>query len=174
MTDWIFIIAQVFGIVACILSVISMLSKSITGALIFQMLANIAIAINFGLVDGISGAVVCIIGTIQTLVMFLMRRKEMEPKWWLLGAFLIAYITASVVMYSKWFDILSALAAVTFAVAVIQKKTSMYRSIMLINSCLWIVFDFCAGAYTAIITHGIILVSIVVGMIGLDAKKENN
>ncbi len=172
MTDWIFIIAQAFGIVACILSVISMLSKSITGALIFQMLANIAIAINFGLVDGISGAVVCIIGTVQTLVMFLMRRKEIEPQGWLLGIFLIAYIMASVVMYSKWFDVLSGIAAVTFAIAVVQKNTAMYRSIMLINSCLWIVFDFCAGAYTAIITHGIILASIVVGMIGLDAKKE--
>ncbi len=172
MTDLVFIIAQVFGIIACIFSVISMLSKSITGALIFQMLGNIAIAINFGMVDGISGAVVCIIGTIQTLVMFLMRKKEIEPKGWLLGLFLIAYITAAVVMYSKWFDVLSGIAAVTFAVAVAQKKTSTYRSIMLINSCLWIVFDFCAGAYTAIITHGIILASIVVGMIGLDAKKD--
>lgn len=172
MIDWIFIIAQSFGIIACGFSVISMLSKSITGALIFQMLGNIAIAINFGMVDGISGAVVCIIGTIQTLVLFLMRKKEIEPKGWLLGIFLIAYITAAVVMYSKWFDILSGIAAVTFAVAVVQKKTSTYRAIMLINSCLWIVFDFCAGAYTVIITHGIILASIVVGMIGLDAKKN--
>lgn len=172
MEDLIFIIAQGFGIVACIFSVISMLSKNITGALIFQMLGNIAIAINFGMVDGISGAVVCIIGTIQTLVMFLMRKKEIEPKGWLIGLFLIAYITAAVVMYSKWFDVLSGIAAVTFAVAVAQKKTSNYRMIMLVNSCLWIVFDFCAGAYTAIITHGIILASIIVGMIGLDAKKE--
>ena len=172
MTDWIFIIAQIFGIVACILSVISMLSKNITGALIFQMLANIAIAINFGMVDGISGAVVCIIGTVQTLLLFVMRKKEIEPKLWLLGLFLVAYITAAIVMYSKWFDVLSGIAAVTFAVAVFQKNTSMYRAIMLVNSCLWIVFDFCAGAYTAIITHGVILASIIVGMIGLDAKKE--
>ena len=172
MENLIFIIAQAFGIVACIFSVISMLNKSITGALIFQMLGNIAIAINFAMVDGISGGVVCIIGTIQTLVMFLMRKKEIEPKNWLTGLFLIAYITAAVVMYSKWFDALSGIAAVTFSVAVAQKKTSNYRAIMLVNSCFWIVFDFCAGAYTAIITHGIILASIIVGMIGLDAKKN--
>lgn len=172
MNDFIFIIAQSFGIIACIFSVISMLSKSITGALIYQMLANLAIAINFGLVDGISGSVVCIIGTIQTLVLFLIRKKEKEPKFWLLGLFLVAYITASVVMFAKWFDILSAIAAVTFAVAVMQKKPSMYRIIMLVNSCLWIVFDFCAGAYTAIITHGVILVSIIVGMLKNDFKKQ--
>ena len=33
--DWVFFIAQTFGVVACILSIISMLSKNITGALIF-------------------------------------------------------------------------------------------------------------------------------------------
>lgn len=172
MFDLTFFIAQAFGIVACVFSVISMLSKNITGALIYQMLANIAIAINFALVDGISGGVVCIIGTVQTLVMFLMRKREIEPKNWLLFVFLAAYIIASVIMFAKWFDILSAVAAVTFAVAVFQKNTSAYRAIMLVNSCLWIVFDFCAGAYTAIITHGIILVSIIVGMIGIDSKKK--
>ena len=43
---------------------------------------------------------------------------------------------------------------------------------MLVNSLLWITFDLCVSAYTAIITHGIILVSIIVGMIGIDSKKE--
>lgn len=172
MEEIIFIIAQSFGIIACILSVISMLSKNITGALIFQMLANLTIAINFGLVDGLSGSIVCIIGTVQTLVMFLIRRKEKEPTQWLLGVFLVMYMAAAVIMYSKWFDILSGIAAVTFAVAVMQKKPSMYRAIMFINSCLWIVFDFCAGAYTAIITHGVIMISVIVGMIKNDLKKN--
>jgi hypothetical protein len=148
-----------------------MLSKNITGALIFQMLANLAIAINFGLVDDLSGSVICIIGTIQTLTLFLIRKKEKEPRPWLLVLFLIAYITASIIMFAKWFDILSAVAAVTFAVAVMQKKPSVYRIIMLANSSLWIVFDFCAGAYTAIITHSVILISIIVGMLKNDFKK---
>ena len=138
------------------------------------MLANIAIAINFAMLSGFSGSVVCIIGTIQTLVMFLMRRKDIEPKSWLLVAFLAAYIASSVFMYKAWYDILSAVAAVTFAVAVFQKKPSMYRSIMLVNSCLWIVFDLATNAYTAIITHGAILISIIVGMLGLDAKKQGS
>lgn len=172
MTDIIFIMAQAFGIIACILSVISMLSKSITGALIFQMLANVTIAINFGFTNGFSGAIVCIIGSVQTLTMFIIRSKGKEPERWLLVLFLAAYIIASVVTFSYWFDILSAVAAITFAVAVMQKKPANYRIIMLINSCLWLVFDFCAESYGAIITHTVILISIIAGMIKNDIKKN--
>lgn len=166
------LIGQCFGILACVLSVISMLSKRITGALIFQMAANVTIAINFGLTNGLSGAIVCIIGSIQTLTLFIMRRKDKEPKWWLLLIFLAAYISASVFTFNYWFDILSAIAAVTFAVAVMQKNPANYRIIMLINSCLWLVFDFCAGSYGAIVTHTVILISIIAGMVKNDIKKE--
>lgn len=84
---------------------------------------------------------------------------------WLTAIFIVAYIVASLAVYRRSADILSGIAAVTFALAVAQSKAVDYRVLMSINSLLWIIYDLVIGAFTMIITHGLLLGSLIIAMI---------
>ena len=80
----------------------------------------------------------------------------------------------SVTTYKTPFDIFSAVAAVTCALALSQEKASVYRLFMLANGFIWIIYDVSAGAYTMIISHAVTALSALVGIIRLDIKSYKN
>lgn len=168
-----FIIAQIVGFVTCITAAISMLSKKMSTALIFQVVGNILVTLSFWLLGTISASIVCIIATIQTLVLYILGKKNIEPKSWFLPMFIVAYLAAVIFTYKSPIDLLSVVTALSFCIGVSQKEPSKYRKIMTLNSCAWIVLSFLTRAYTNILTYTVILISIIVGMIKYDFKKES-
>ena len=59
--------------------------------------------------------------------------------------------------------------------SVVQSKSWKYRIIILANSLLWIVYDIIISApIPMVVTHGIAVVSVIVGMIRMDIKEWFN
>jgi hypothetical protein len=69
------------------------------------------------------------------------------------------------------------MAAVIFAIGMTQKKASAARLWYVANPLFWIVYDLFSMAYGNIITHSLIFISTLIGIIRLDlpvyrAKKK--
>lgn len=65
------------------------------------------------------------------------------------------------------------MAAVLFALSVVQTKAGKYRLIILVNSLLWIAYDIIISApVPMLVTHAIAVVSVIVGIIRLDLGKK--
>ena len=58
------------------------------------------------------------------------------------------FLLVSVLGYQTPLDIIAMLAAVTCALALAQKSSTMYRVFMVINGVLWLVFDILTKTYT--------------------------
>lgn len=167
-----FLIAQVIGIVATLIEIAIMQFKNMKYVLIGQCISNLLVVIQYALLGGMSGAAVCIIATFQTLILYAYRKKEKDFPIIFTGVFLIAYLLSSIIVFKSFIDIIACIAAILFGISVIQTQSSKYRIIILINSILWIVYDINTAAYTMIITHGIAVVSVIIGMIRLDTKNN--
>ena len=75
-------------------------------------------------------------------------------------------------MYKTIIDIIPAIAAVLFAVSVVQSKSWKYRIIMFANSILWLLYDIIILApIPMLITHCTGVISVIVGIIRLDLWK---
>lgn len=167
-----FIAGQIVGIFVTIVSVISMQFKNMKHIVAAQMVANLLLMLNYLLLGGFSGAGVAIIATVQTVVVNILNSKKIKTPVFVTVAFMIMFLICSVLTYSGPLDITVAVAALLFALAIVQEDASKCRKLSLGNSVLWLIYDIGTGAYTTILTHGILIVSIIVGMVRLDMKKK--
>lgn len=174
MTD---IISSVFGIVAAATALMSMQFKSIKLSLLFQVICNVAGALSFIVVGGISGCGLSVVAIAQSLVFLLMRMSEKEPPAWLGTAFAGLFLVVSAMTFEVLADVFSMLAALACALALAQKRSSNYRVFLLLNGVMWMAYDIFVCAYGMIPSHLLTVASALIGMIRIDipaARKNKN
>lgn len=172
-----FIVAQAISVLTTIAAILSMQFKSMKPVLWCQILSNLLCATTFILLDAFSGSIICLIAIVQCLVIFAYNTKDRKPPLAVILGFILLYIAASVFLFQSFADIFSAMAAVIFAIGMTQKKASAARLWYVANPLFWIVYDLFSMAYGNIITHSLIFISTLIGIIRLDlpvyrAKKK--
>lgn len=166
-----FLIAQTIGLIGTGLSLTVVQLKKINHILIGEIAANSIVAVNYLLLGGYSGAGICSITITQAVLSYLLAKKEMPFKWQYAIVFILLYAISSVYSYQTPIDILPFVGAVFAVCAIMQKKPARYRVFMLLNSMSWIAYDIDKMAYTTLLTHALLLISITIAMIRLDRKK---
>lgn len=172
--DSLFIIAQAVGLLGTIATVATFQFKDKRHILLGNVVNNLLVALQFALLGGLSGAWVCIVGAVQTVVMYFVDRKPDAKKLWLclLILFCAMYIVGTCIVYQGWGDILTCVCALFYVLAILQKDSKGFRRYILVNASVWIVYDIYTLAFSGMLTHGLALVSILVAMVRLDFKKK--
>ena len=171
-----FIIAQWLGIITTVVALLSVQFKRMELILIGQIVSNVLVALSYWLLGGLSGAWICILAAVQTLIIFFLDRSNLKnknrKKEMLLVLFVMAYVIGTMIVYVDWRDIVAGVCAVLFVLAIVQSESGKLRIIMMVNALLWIIYDYKTKAYTNILTHGLELLSILIAMVRLDRKSK--
>ena len=173
--DWNLIIGNVISAITLIISVIVTATfKKVNHILLGEIAMNLLVALSFVFLGGLSGAWVCIVATVQTVILFFANERQISKtaRTVITVIFLAAYVVGTAVVYVDWKDIVACLCAFFYVFAVCATKSANYRWFMLVNSLLWVIYDIKTAAFVNIITHGITAVSTIIGKIRLDWKKE--
>ena len=107
-----FYIAQTISVLTAISAVIMMQFKNIKGILAGQIITNLLSATTYFLLGGLSGAGVCLVAIVQSVVMFCYSMNAHKPHLAVSITFIVAYLGCSVLYYQSPIDVLSAVAAV--------------------------------------------------------------
>lgn len=169
-----FYIAQAISILNGVLAVIMMQFTSMKKILVFQIICNLLTASTYFLLGGFSGAGICIIAIVQSVVMFIYNLKEMPPHKTVIAAFVLLYIGCSAIYYKSFIDVCSALAAVCFALSIVQTKASLSRLWYIFNPLCWLIYDIYTKAYGNLVLHLVVFVSTFIGIIRNDVKREKD
>jgi hypothetical protein len=123
--------------------------------------------------SGINGAAALYLGAVQTLINYFYESKQKPIPKWLIACHAIAIIILNIVVAGKVtaLGILVIVASLTFIFCIGQKNGAGYRFWTIVNMLLWCLYDVLAGTYSALLTHGVLLVFTVVGMIMHDRKN---
>lgn len=132
---------------------------------------------NFLLLDGGAGAITNMIGVIYAVLMYFYNKKNAKVQLPVLLGFIAAYIACSVysiIISHDLMEILPAMAAVSFVLALMQKKTFYFRIWGALNCIFWLPYDLYTRSYVISLVHLGILISSVVSLIRLDGifKKK--
>ena len=169
-----FIIAQFVGILGGIVSVGCVQFKNERILLGGQFLGNALLALNLGLLGSLSGAWICILASIQTLIIYCINKncKESAYKNKVIVSILFAaaYLVGTIFTYRVWSDIIVCICAFLYTLTIFQKDSGKMRTVLIINMCLWVFYDFMVGAYTNILSHGFTLLSAATAKLRLDKK----
>lgn len=124
--------------------------------------------------SGINGAAALYLGAVQTLINYFFDSKGKPlPKW------LIAIYAVAIVAVNVWvaggvtpLGVLVIVASLTFILCIGQTNGAKYRFWTIVNMLLWCLYDILAGVYSALFTHGSLLIFTVVGMLVHDRKQK--
>lgn len=171
-----FMIAQFMGIFSAVAAIMCVQARQAAFVLLGQFLANAFSGLSYGLLGSLSGAWICLLAAIHSVLISLANRKPDQQRNRMVRIisvfFSAAYLIGSVVTYTQWTDIISGICALLFVVTVSQKEAGNMRNVMLVSMSLWVIFDIAVGAYTNIITHASTIVSILTAKLRLDRKRE--
>ena len=140
-----------------------------------QVICNGLGTLSYVLLDGgLSGCGIYLVATLQSLLFFILRTKEIKEPVWIYPIIFAAYIGCSLLTFKGPLDIVPMIAALLCAASLIQKKPFLYRAILLLNGIVWIIYDVFLPevAYSMLVTHAIIALSALVGIIRLDILKK--
>ena len=169
-----FLIAQILGIFSTVSAILCVQARSSGGVLVGQLLANGFSGLSYALLGSFSGAWVCILAAVHSvLISFIRKLDEVKRKKWILLisiVFAIAYVVGSAITYTRWPDIISSVCALLFVLTIAQEDAAKMRNVMLVSMSLWVLFDISVGAYTNIIAHASTIVSILTAKLRLDKK----
>ena len=168
-----FYIAQGISAVTCILAVITMQFKSMRNLLIGQLIVNLTSVLTYVLLGGLSGAGICFVAILQSIVMYILNVKNIKPPLWVTIIFMALFVGCSVVYYKSPIDILSGAAAMFFAISLVQTKASASRLWFVGNPILWLIYDIFTGAYVQCIIRIAVFTSTVISIFRNDLKLKN-
>lgn len=142
--------------------------------LFFIFCGNILVATSY-LVggSGFNGAASCYIGGIQAIINYFFDSKNKPLPKWLVAIYALAFVVCNLVVGGfKPLVILAIVASLTFVMCIGQTSGAKYRFWTIINIGLWCLYDIFSKSYSALITHGVLLVFTIIGMIVHDKKGK--
>jgi hypothetical protein len=166
-----FILAQFLGILVIIANVLSMQMKNKKQIIFMFILANLFSAINFILLQGYSGAIICFFAIIQTFINKTFEKREREVPKTVIGIYVVISIILGIITFNSFIDIIPIICSILYSITIIQDKEKNIRKISLLNITLWVIYDIICQAYTAAISDSLMTISTIVGMYRFDYKK---
>ena len=172
MDNMLFILAQVFAIIACALNVISMQCKKRKQILFYLVIGNIIGAVGLIFLKAYAGALIQFVFGFETYVNYRLEIKGKKNTPLLVCFYILLSVIASVVTFKSWIDIVPLISAILHTITIIQEKEKRIRYINLSSLVLWIPYYIAFYAWANLATCLCIVVSNVVSIIRYDIKKQ--
>lgn len=166
------IVAYIFSAITTVLGLIEPFGKNMKTILAFNFTGNALIALSYLLTGEMSGAAICFVACAQVLINFIFDVKEKKVPAWLVAVYMVAFLSVNMLTFANWYDIFAMVAAVFFVLSVAQSAAKYYRILYFLNSTVWILYDFLAGAYGPLATHIVLFVATLISIAIRDKKKQ--
>ena len=174
-------IAQAIGILAMVFNIVSYQGKKQGTVIALQLVGGCLFAVNFLLLGAWVGGILNIIAVIRA-VLFLFKKQLKTEKlpWFIL--FLCSYITVYILNFTVFgveptlfnliIEVLPVIGMTALNIGFRLKNASDVRKCGLISSPAWLIYNIVAGSWGAILCEAFTLISIGIGMVRHDKKKN--
>lgn len=169
-----FIVAQIVGFIGSAVNIFTIQVKQKKHILFGFMTMNILFAINFILLKSYSGAIICFVSAIQTLINYRLEVKQIPFPKWLIPVYIIVSFVCGMATYQGFVDILPVIGSILYTLSIIQKKEMNLRRITLVNTILWLIYNLLVRAYTSAISEVFFLTSNLIAIYRYDIKKQKD
>ena len=169
-----FAVAQIFGIIGIIFSVLSMQMKTKKRIMWMLLGLNLASALNFVFLDQWSGSLICFFAVIETFVNYLFDSKNKKIPIFIIAFYVIVNISLGIFTYHSPLDILPIICSLIFCATVCVPKESQVRKLMMGNQVVWLIYDLSVKAYMFSISNVLTIISTGIAMYRFDYKKSKS
>ena len=164
--------AQLVGFAAFVCAVLSFQRRTHKGIVALQLTSNILFTMHFCLLGAYTGAVLNGIAAVRAGVFVNKGKKWADNFIWFI-VFCALSIAAGILTWDGVSSILPILGMICTTIAYWLKTPKYVRMAAFPSSPLWLVYNIVNNSYGGVITEIVNMISIIIAMIRLDFKKEN-
>ena len=175
------LIAQGIGIIAMTFNILSYQGKTKRTVILMQLIGTFLFTLNFALLGATIGALMNGIGFIRAIIFVNKDKFHAERIGWLIG-FLIVFTLMYPVTFLVFdkeptlrnfiLELLPVIGMCTGTVGYYMKEARHVRKLALIGSPCWLIYNVFTGSIGGILCEVFSLVSVVIGMLRYDRKKQ--
>lgn len=166
-----FLLAQICGLIALILTVISVQFKTKEKIVMCFIFANIVVAIQFFLLNAITGGIISIINAIRCIIFYYYKKKDKKPSLAILILFEIIAIVSGMMSWQNIWSILPIMVTIIYTYGLWQDNVTIIRVTTGIAGLGWAIYDLIVMAYVGAIQEFSQLVSAIVSLVRNDSKE---
>ena len=159
-----YIIAQIIGFVAFLVSLITYHKKSKTGILNNALISNSLKLIHYLLLGAYSGCVTKVIAIVRDVFIIMKVKYSYLNSKVFLYLFVLLYIIVSVITFDVIISLLPILAALSYIVVIWDGDVDKIRKVALIGYLLWLGYDFFVFSIGGILSNVVSILSVGVAI----------
>lgn len=166
-------IAQLFGLGGFVFSVLTFQQNEHKKIVFMQFMANICFTIHYYMLGAYTGSLLNIIGIIRSVVYIFKDHKWARSNLWIVF-FCLLCTGACAYTWEGALSLLPAAAMICTSISFGITNPKLTRIISIPSSPMWIIYNIIKVSYGGVLTEAFNIVSIIIGMIRFDLKKEQN
>lgn len=165
--------SYLLSLIATILGLCEPFGRKMKTILAFNFGGNLLVGTSYLLVSGFSGAAICFVACVQVVINYVFAVRGRKLPKLLVFISVIFFVFINMITFKVWYDVLTLMAAILFVLSVSQSKEKYYRILYFMNSTVWVIYDFLAGAYGNLATHIVLFVATFLAILLQDIKNTN-
>ena len=172
-------IAQLFGIAAMVLNILSYQGKKQRTVIAMQFFGGALFAANFLMLGATVGGILNILAVFRALLFLNKEKVKADSPIWL-AVFISCFVAVYVLNFTLWgkevtafnliLEILPVIGMTALSVGFRMKNAAAIRKLGLISSPAWLIYNISVGSWGATICEILTLGSIFIGMFRHDKK----
>lgn len=167
------IVAQILGIVAIVISIMSMVFNDKKIIMLFSTIYNVLTIITYLLLGKYLGMILVGVLTLKSLTYFIYASKSKKPNIIVLFVFEILILSLSIILWQDWFDIFILLNSVINTYFTWQDNVLLLKIGIVVCSIFLILYDIFAGAYVYVISEFLYGLTSLITLLMLRGKRKN-
>ena len=169
-----FFIAQALGIISIILNIVLVQFKTKEKILIGMIISNLVAAMQFFLLNAITGGIISLINVIRCIVFYMFKKENKKPSILVLLIFEIIVFVSGIISWQNIWSILPIIATATYTYGIWQDDVLKIKYISAIIGFEWSIYDIIVRAYVSFVQGIIQIISAIVAIIRYKSPKMKN
>ncbi|MGN0961708.1 MAG: YgjV family protein [Christensenellales bacterium] len=166
-----FLIAQVLGFCALLISIISIPQKTKNRYILFYIIQNVFSGIQYILLGKTIAFILCLICIFRLIVYRYRNYYTKSLNIFILVFFILVNLIFSIITYTTWWDIFPAIASMLVCYTIWQEKILIIRLGCILSKILWGIYAIISLAYFSFIMDIVIILWTIFVII---RDKRNN
>lgn len=168
----VYIVAQILGLFGFVFYGLSFWQKNRKKVLMFDMIECTLYATHYFLLGGLTGGIANIVGVGRSATFMFKGKNKFTSGPYLPIMFLFFYALNAAFTWSGPITLFPTIGSMVLCLAIWQHNTRLIRRYSLLSNLFWLIYAFSIGAYVAVATNIILMISTTSAIIKLDVLKE--
>lgn len=164
-------IANLISILATLFIVLGIFGKKKSTIMLWFSLYNVVILTTYFMLGRFTGSILVFITLFKSILFYILAKKNITPKLWMLIVFEILYIVIPIFLWDNATDLVLIINLLLVTYLCWQDNLKLLRIGYVVSTFLLITYDILVGAYITIIAEVVFLISTILSMV--KAKKQS-